>query len=326
MKRNTTIDFLRGFAIIVMILIHVTAYYLKDPIANFVWDYAHFAVPIFIFCSAFIYFERKKDAPLSFSYFYKRARRLILPYYIYLIFYFSLTILFTKSLPSLQKFIDYIILKGNGDYYLSWLVVLFLYLIIIMPLVRFLLNRRILLAGFTLVSFLSSIYFLQNTVNFSFRYIMWLPWSLLIVATWYLVETKQKLISLLIITTLSIVTFILTRYLLLSQSASLVLIQNKYPPNLYYLSYGTASIGGLYLLHYFSHIEDSKLQRFFNFVSKHSYSLFFIHYVYLYIIWDGLHIRNIHWVLFFIFLTIISLLTQAGINRLFFFNIKESEA
>lgn len=329
LNRNTTIDFLRGFAIIIMIVIHVTAYYLNDSIANTIWDYAHFAVPVFIFCSAFVYFERKKDAPFTVSYFYKRAKRLILPYYMYLVVYFPLTILFTKQLPSVRKLIDYIILKGSSSHYLSWLVVLFLYLIVLMPFIRFLSKRKPALATFTVITFISCIYFLQNTTPVNFRYIMWLPWSLLVVATWYLVEAKKKIKSILIVTIISIVTFLITRYVLLSSDKSLVLIQNKYPPNLYYISYGLACIGILYLFHHLLLIKNVTLQRFFNFVSMHSYSLFFIHFVYLYIIWDGFHIRSMPWVVFFIFLTTISLLTQMGINKamgLFFFNIKEGKA
>src|SRR3989344_3984886 len=66
--RNTTIDFLRGFAMLIMVAIDVTAFYLSQKTTYLVWDYTHFVVPIFVFCSAYLYFERKSDSPFNISY------------------------------------------------------------------------------------------------------------------------------------------------------------------------------------------------------------------------------------------------------------------
>ncbi|MDA1317179.1 MAG: acyltransferase family protein, partial [bacterium] len=79
-QRNTTIDFLRGLAVLLMMLIHVTAYFLSDPIVRNIWDYTHIVVPLFIFCSGFIFFQRGNYS-LDVSSVIKRIKQLILPYY-----------------------------------------------------------------------------------------------------------------------------------------------------------------------------------------------------------------------------------------------------
>src|SRR5690606_35114871 len=94
----------------------------------------------------------------------------------------------------------------------------------------------------------------------------------------------------------------------------LVLVNNKYPPNLYYLSYGIAWIFGLYYLHQLLRINETVLQQFLNFISRNSYSLFFIHFLYLIILIDILQIRIKQWSIYFFLIFTVSLVTQAILN------------
>lgn len=86
-KRIFFIDNLRGISIIAMMIIHATAYFLKDKTAYFIWDNLEWAVPVFVFCSFYVLFEKnlefKRDQLIAF--YKKRLKRLILLYYLFLI-------------------------------------------------------------------------------------------------------------------------------------------------------------------------------------------------------------------------------------------------
>src|SRR6266403_5134039 len=95
-ERNQLIDNLRGVSMIVIILTHTTAFFPGDKVAYLLWNWSHFAVPIFLFCSAYLFLKKSDDKPLHFfSYLKKRVVRLLLPYYLF--FFFFLIALFFIS-------------------------------------------------------------------------------------------------------------------------------------------------------------------------------------------------------------------------------------
>ncbi len=317
-KRNTSIDFLRGLAVLVMIAIHVTAYYLNQKITFIIWDYIHFVVPVFIFCSAYIYFEKDSDAPFNISYVVKRVKRLVIPYYIFLIPFFSYFWFFDRKSFSLNGLKKYVLLMGDRD--LNWLVILFIYILLLLPFIRFLSKKKYLLWIFTLVVFSSSIILIFVKPAIHFRLYMWLPWSVVLLFS-YMVATLKVKKKFLIISAISwFVIFIFGRYIVQLLGKTLVLTENKYPPNLYYLSYGMFWISVLYLIH--SSIKiPAVIQKFFDFLSQYSYSLFFIHFLYLYILTGTVKFKVYPWWGVSIFLLTVSVITQIILNRMF--NIKK---
>lgn len=321
-ERNTSIDFLRGLAILVMIVIHVTAYYLNEKVTNSIWDYTHFVVPIFIFCSAFIYFEKSTDAPFNVGYVIKRAKRLLIPYYIFLIPFFTYFFVFDKKSFTISTIQKYTLLLGNRD--LDWLVVLFLYILVLLPFIRFLSGKRILFGIFTILAFGSSIALMFIKLPIHFRLYMWLPWSVVLLFAYMVATLKEKKKFLMISVILWVVVFLLGRYIMQLQGKTLVLTENKYPPNLYYLAYGLFWLSFWYLVH--SSIKIPYIvQRFFDFLSQYSYSMFFIHFLYLYIIVSVTKIKIYPWWLVSIFLLIISVITQILLNNIFSKKITSSQ-
>lgn len=315
-ERNTTIDFMRGLAVFLMIFIHATAYFQSIPLVRDLWDYTHFAVPFFVFCSAFVYFQREKPIKLSLSYIWKRAKRLIIPYYLFLIPFFTIDFL-TNQRFSFDVLLQKLMLSGGRD--LSWLVILFLYLMILIPIIHFMYrSKRALFWLLMISSFLTSVAFLFITLPVGFRLVMWLPWSFFLAMS-LLFAVHEKNIRFYIGTAcIAALAFIITRDIVSTQGNTLVLTENKYPPNLYYLSYGIFFTAIIYKLHQSASktpIVTKWIQPYFDFLSKHSYSLFFIHFLFVKLFVDfGWH-KDIGWISFFVFLMGISTAVQLGINE-----------
>ncbi len=51
MKRDETIDTLRGMAMLAMIMLHAASYYFGSKTTFLIWDNLQWAVPVFLFCS-----------------------------------------------------------------------------------------------------------------------------------------------------------------------------------------------------------------------------------------------------------------------------------
>lgn len=314
-ERNTTIDFMRGLAVILMIFVHATAYFQGIPLVRDLWDYTHIVVPLFVFCSSFIYFQRKETTALSISYILKRAKRLIVPYYVFLIPFFAIHYL-TRGSISWDDVLQKLMLSGGRD--LSWLVILFIYIIILIPIVHFMYrSKRILFWMYFAATFLTTCALVFSTPAIGFRLIMWLPWSFLLCITLLFAEYEKNIRFYIATMVLAALTFFTTQYLILSQSQTLVLTENKYPPNLYYLSYGIFFIALIYPLH--SKIQNTLfikqwIQPYFDFLSKHSYSIFFIHFLFVKLFVDlNWHVK-VGWITFFLLLMGISTVIQLGIN------------
>ncbi len=315
-QRDTTIDFLRGFAMILIILIHVTVYFRHDPVAYWLWEYSQVAVPIFIFCSAYVYFKRTKKEHIDFSYFLQRTKRLVFPYYVFLFFLFLYTFFLKKTLIPFDAMAKKIFFLNVSSRDLDWLVVLFLCFTVIMPLVHKYSKRLLVFWTFIGVSALTSIVLLFTDIPLSFRYSMWLPWSLVLVISYFVVHYENKRWFFPSILFLLFNTYLFSRELLISLGSSLTLIDNKYPPNMYYLSYGTFIMLLMYVFYRRYGSISGRIQECFNFLSKYSYSIFFIHFLILYYFLDFTNYEKMEWWGLFGVVTVLTILIQIGVNSL----------
>ena len=132
------IDYLRGLAIIAVIAIHLSAYFIFIKhmgalvIINIIVDiFSHFAVPLFIFISGFV-LSIKYHGVFSKLTFYKRRMRSIIPQYLVFSFLFLIiSAVYTKSIPSILTII-YDIIAGQSFYHL-WFFVLIIQLYLLYP-------------------------------------------------------------------------------------------------------------------------------------------------------------------------------------------------
>ena len=294
-----------------MILIHVTAWHKADVIAFNLWNISQFAVQVFIFCSGYLFFlkEQRRESVFSVKYFAKRATRLLIPYYVFLAFYLPLEIVESPKRFSLNYIFKSLTLTGGPD--LNWIILLFLSLALLMPLLLFLLRKhRFLFFIYLLAATLSSVLFLQLKTD-NYKLVMWLPWSLMILASWLFVKFHNRITSAYLALSSIATTIILSAYLL-STNYSLLFIDNKYPPNLYYLLYGVAWISGLWFVLSFIDLKK-KAWNIVRFFSINSYSIFFIHF------WIFTFMRvvlklDLHWGYLFAMVMITSVFVQKGIS------------
>lgn len=294
-KRNTTVDFLRGLAMVLIILIHVTVYFRSDRLAQVLWEYSQVAVPIFIFCSGYIYFSKSKAETLNIGYFSKRIKRLVIPYYAYLIFFFLYALLFRQSVISLKNMVQKILFLNISSRDLDWLVVLFLYFMVIMPLIRFLSKRPRLLWIYGVLSFSSGVLLLFVDTQHAFRLIMWLPWSIVMIVTYLVVRYEHTSWFFRSAIFISSGIYLVSKSILLARGDTLVLTENKYPPNIYYLSYGIFLMLILYVLYRRYGSSLTLLQKSCDFLSHHSYSIFFIHFLILEYFLDFTEYKKLEW-------------------------------
>ena len=315
-KRNTTIDFMRGLAVLLIILIHVTVYFRNNKIASVLWEYSQVAVPIFVFCSAYLYFSKTKQEQLSVAYFWRRIKRLVIPYYAFLLFLFAYTLFFKNVSMQLQPMMKRIFFLNMSSNDIDWLVVLFLYFMILMPLIRILSYKPILFWIFTTISCISAIALLFTDSTLYFRLVMWLPWSLVLIVTYLVVryESKKWFLPAIITTFLSL--YIASRAFLLYSGDTLTLTENKYPPNIYYLSYGIFLMLLLYSIYKKYSSKIGFIQKYFDYFSTYSYSLFFIHFLILYYFLDFTEYEKMQWWGLFGIIIIISVVAQSILNRI----------
>lgn len=270
---------MRGLSILAMIVIHTAAYYPRNPTIYALWDTLEFAVPIFVFCSAYLFFKQEYHNHIghTLGYFKKRLVRMLFPYYTFLIFYLPL-MAYTQPKKVTQSFIlDNIFLTGGIDF--NWMVLLFLLLSFLMPVLMYLLQKkRLVFALYLSLSLGSTVAFLFIDMQSHYRLLMLLPWSLLIIFSWVVAKFEHNVRWMTTLFAWSLVLFSITRAIVaLTDGGSVIHFYNKYPPNLYHLSYGFVSIIGLFYTSRILKKSHGFVRSFITFFSKYSYSIYFIH-------------------------------------------------
>lgn len=314
--RNINIDYLRGLSIFVMVFLHTSSYYLNASLVKILWDYGHFAVAVFIFCSVYVFFIKdfKFNLKYIFAYIKKRILRLIIPYYVFLFFHIILLFIGGSKI-TLSYIVKSITLTGGID--LSWLILLFIQLIPIMILIKYLAEKRkTLFYLYTIISLTSALVFVFYKLPFNYKFIMWLPWSSVVCFTWLLYYFEKKSWFYYMTSFFFFSYFILSRTMLDITNSSLVLIKNKYPPNFYVISYGLLFITILYYLSKKGVFSVFLINKFLNFLSINSYSIFFIHVLVIYTIRKFVGGNNFNWIGFFAIVFITTIAIQCFINVL----------
>jgi len=109
--------------------------------------------------------------------------------------------------------------------------------------------------------------------------------------------------------------FIITQQcILLPLHHSFSMYNNKYPPNLYHISYSLFAVNIIYYLSKRKLFSSPLVQNTVGFFSANSYQLFFIHILVIDGVWKW--IRPTNWILFFLLVTYISSIIQIGMNKI----------
>lgn len=309
MERDKSIDNLRGLAMFAMMVIHAISYFFSDKLSFYIWDYSQWAVPVFFFCSFYLYFKNPKKIMIL-PYLKKRFSRLFIPYYFFLLFFYFLLYWFDKkSFFNFGNLLSNIFLYGGLSF--NWLVLVFTYFIFLMPFILWLEQYKYYFYGFFILSITSSVYFIFSPMNY--RLIMWLPWSVLAFFTIFFIKNEKNWKKLFLAAVSSIIIFFILRAFEIKIGHNLTQFENKYPPTLYHLSYGIFSIIIIFWLskkNLFSYFNFDKLL---NFLSINSYSLYFIHILIMYSL-SWINLKTNHWFTFFLIIISVSSTIQIFLN------------
>ncbi len=314
-KRNEEIDFLRGFAIILMIFLHSAIYFPSNKFAYTLWDYGHFVVPILIFTSSYVFFKKTKfwESSQFPSYLKKRILRLLVPYYIFLVIYFILVGIKEPSKINFQYIFSNITLTEGID--INWIVLLFVYLSFLDPFLLFLRKNKFFFGLTVIFVFVSTLVPLFYSLPISYKLFMWAPWLSISIGSFYVVNFERNRWFTVTVSILSFLLFLAARFFQKAYHHSLLFYHNKYPPNIYYLAYGIFWINLLLLL-FRKFLRHSPVKKIFDFFSYYSYSIFFIHYLVIYVVTKFFDYRKLNWCSFFLLVLFLSASIQRLINRL----------
>jgi peptidoglycan/LPS O-acetylase OafA/YrhL len=153
LKRKSYIDFLKGIAIIAVVLIHVTYFYYMDPIAedanvdffNFINNISRFAIAFFFILSGML-LSLKHTKKINFSKFYSsKIIRILIPYSIFTIF-----IALVNNYTPIEFFMAFISGGASPPYY--FISVLFQFYLLF-PILNYFKDSRIFLIISFFVSF-----------------------------------------------------------------------------------------------------------------------------------------------------------------------------
>jgi len=322
-QRIEEIDMLRGLSMLTMVLLHTNAYFLSIPLVFSLWNFGQFAVPIFIFCSSYLFFIKKhhlvhwKDL---FSHIKKRILRLLIPYYVFAVIYILLEWLKEPiKITPLYLFQNIFVVGGIS---INWLVLLFIFFTLLMPLILYLFeHKKKLFYLYTGISTVSAFLLMLYRFPFDYRLIMWLPWSLLVVLSLLIVKNEGNKWFSPVMFFFWLIIFFMLQYLQKFLRHSLTMFDNKYPPNLFHLSFGIVSIIGLYGIAKKGILSIPFIKELFSFFSKNSYPIFFIHWIVIYILTVFFHFK-FTWVSFFIAVLVCTVILQMLLNGFIHFSKK----
>lgn len=315
-NRFQEIDDIRGISMIVMILIHTNAYLLSDRLAYVTREISQFAVVAFLFCST--YLTLRRPYPASFSefipYLIKRLRRLLVPYYVFVIAYAVFMSLFANKTLSHSFLVENVLLTGGIDF--NWLVLLFVQLTFITPLLQFLYDKhRSLFHLYAVGALVSSVYFLTHTPLPYFRLIMWLPWSLIIIYTLYFDRLwNSKKMFILITIVFGLIYIGTQQYVLIPAKHAISMYANKYPPNIYHIAYSLFALNILYGMSQVKVFSHKIIQAVIDFFSMYSYTIYFIHILVIEAVIRMMKVKTMHWFLFFALIAYATAIIQLAYN------------
>jgi len=281
------LDFLKAIAIVVVILIHVLANRLNQPFFSFLWNWLHFVVVFFVFCSGYILTAKYQNYNFNLKntmfWFIKRIKRLVAPFYLYLFLHYFLWFLLPQFFSGLglkkdaRFFIQSLIFSGGVD--LNWLVLLFLQLTFLFPLFIFL-SKKKKWQFFTLsFSFLFGLLFIFYRPK-NYRWLMWLSWSGVFFLS-MLVFSKRKKDNFYFLKLAGFSLVISLSLFFIFLPFPFILFAHKYPPDSLYLFYGLTILFFLLFISKLKIIENNFFKKGYQIVSKNSYYLYFFSYIFL---------------------------------------------
>lgn len=235
-ERLLFVDWLKTIALFGMIVAHIGA-------PNWILQIRNFDVILMVICSGLLAGYSRKNSRTSIkSYFYKRILRLIVPTYLFLIFYFILSYMIGHS-QSKNVILDTFLFQQTGIGY-TWIILVYIICLMGTPLIEHLkpgiLSFVLLVLLLIIQEWFCSLSFLVQSTYISSVVLYIIPYLSCFWIGFYFNSFKREILYL--IAVFFATAFLLQVCILFCYNNIFVLINNyKYPPRLYYVSYGVFS-------------------------------------------------------------------------------------
>ena len=275
--RDNSIDILRSFALIAIILIHC------HPDSNFVCQLTEFNVPMMVFLSGVSYALSSKNESYG-SYCWKRFKRLILPAWIF-IWGYGCVLSFLSS-NFMAKFLLFNSIFYT--YWFVWIIRVFFLIALLAPLfkkyINFINSSKKIATQLTLVYVCYEITLRYINTDF----LLWnifaqiIPYSIFFILGMVTVKTGGVKIHYTIQRSGLLIFTIIAFYYYSTSHQFIVTSAYKYPPQIYYSSFAIAIISILWMRR--KSIErkmngmlEGKVSTFFKYIGSHTIWIYFWH-------------------------------------------------
>lgn len=303
-----------------VVFLHAVSYFLSNKTVFYLWDYIRFEVPVFIFCSAYLVFNKelfsdKPVTPFAPGSILKRIKRLYIPYLIFLVIYSVLVWLFEPDRITVEYIWRNVTLWGGID--INWLIVLFIQFAVLFPFLSYWFRtNRILFWSYAALAISSAVCLFFFKFPYHWKYIMWLPWSVMGLVTIFFLVNREKPRRIAILGVVAAIIAALSFVLQYLRNGSITIYDNKYPPDMLFLSYGIAGLCLLYWVAQHRWFLQGPLLNGLTFMSTNSYSIYFIHYLVLYVFNQFEVQKQLSWYLYFIVIFATTIAVQLSANWL----------
>lgn len=287
-KRFDEVDLARALGIIGVIAVHILTHSLTNPVNKLVWNCLQFFVITFVFCSGFVlthaYSGKLNTITESLSWYKKRLVRLAIPFWIYLIVHYSLWLAFPNVFrglgltKSFKYFIDSALFMGGTNF--NFLPLLFIELMVLFPLFLNWFKKKKILYTYLFFSILITLIFTFAKFPYSlYRFTMWVPWSLVLILAMYFKESKFR--QYITFGLISLFGFLAIYFINPIIGKDEIFYNHKYPPDFFYILFGISITLFLLILGKSNIFQNKWIKKSYNFVSRNSYKIFFIHWIIL---------------------------------------------
>ncbi len=311
-KRIGYIDFLKFIGLTGIIIAHVEA-------PDIVMMFRSFDVPLMVIISAILAsYSYDCSYKNNRKYYFYRLKRLIIPTWLFLVLFFLFEFFLTRQIHDIEYYVNSFLLTRYGISFV-WIILIYLYCALLIPFFSRYLNsiKKSFLIILIYIAYELAFYFQILTqyriIDTTFYYII--PYGCLAYIGYNYSNMSKKSKYIILFSQLTIFGILLVYYW--SKVGTIQLISTaKYPPRLYYLSYGIFC-SFLFLLF----CENKSLNIYNNhiimFVSVHSMWIYLWHIFILYI-YAFLKLPNTWYIKFFI-VYIISIFIVYFVNKCFDF-------
>lgn len=291
MNRIYYLDYARVFAIIAVIILHVSGFIIEvtPPQSNYPWAVANvfdsltrWCVPLFVMISGALMLSQPQTDIITF--FKKRASKVLIPFFVWSIFYLFFRIyILHEQLTTASTITDILV---NGTYAHLWFFYMIIGLYLVTPILRTYVSHAskrnieyFIILWFLSVNLLKAIEIITNiTVSINISPVTGFVGYFILgyYLTTYKLHVTKPMILLLVLTCLF--TIFGTQYL--------SLLKGDFVSYLYeYLSFNTIIISFILFVIVQNVFDSKEPSHFINLVSKTSFGIYLIHMIFIY--WFG---------------------------------------